>query len=103
MKKMNDMYTKEHIKLLNKYGALTSVLIAKKDRCSFENAIKVMKAIVEDHVNVYFKTDDQIFIAGRESERAQPFRKLIEPPGKCNAKIKAYFKKKLKWKDVTKP
>jgi hypothetical protein len=86
------MYTNEHIKLLNKHGALTSSLLAMKDKCNFDYARLIMQEIVNDYENVKFRTEDQIYIEGREREEWLPKEK----------KKRKYIKKPSKWKDITK-
>lgn len=95
------MYTEEHIKLLNRFGVLSTSLIARKDKCDFRYAKKILLAIVKDYENVHFRSEEQIFIEGREPDFWKPEekrRRMKRQPRK-NDKTK----KISKWKDITKP
>jgi hypothetical protein len=87
------VYTNDHIKLLNEFGVLSSALLARKYKMNFDYARLVLQAIVEGYENVAFRSQDQIYIEGREPKEWQPKPKHIgirprKPP---------------RWKDITKP
>jgi hypothetical protein len=84
------MYNQEHIDLLNKYGVLSSALLARKYKLSIVHACSILEAIVEDHENVVHKNKHQIFIEGREY-------------GWASDEKRRYRKRPSKWKDITKP
>jgi len=88
------MYTKDHIELLNKFGVLSTLLLARKYRFGLLYSRKILNAIVQDYENVYFKNKNIIVIEGRELAPWKP-------------KEKKTSKKKPpmtpRWKDVTKP
>jgi uncharacterized protein (DUF1919 family) len=62
------MYLKEHVDLLNDMGVLTTPLLVKKFKISFENARSILEAIVDDYENVVRHSENKIFIEGRENE-----------------------------------
>lgn len=87
------MYTSEQIDDLNHYGVLSSALLGRRYKLNFEYARLVLASIVQDYENVKLRTQDQIYIEGRELEEWKPKlkRKRIRPI------------KPPRWKDVTKP
>jgi hypothetical protein len=94
------MYTQEHINLLNRFGVLSTALIARKDKCDIRHAKKILLAIVKDYENVHFRNECQIFIEGREPDFWKPKEKKREM--KRQPKKNEASKKLSRWKDVTK-
>jgi hypothetical protein len=96
-KRKINMYTDKHIADLDSFGLLSTALLMRRYRITYEEARAILVAIVQDYLNVEFRTPNQIFIIGREPDMWISEAKLSK---KAHAKKAP---KKSKWKDVTKP
>jgi len=76
------MYTNEIIDDLNEHGILSIAYLARKHKFDFEQALLILKEIVEDYENVEFKTGYQIYIEERELDLWKPKVKKRYPSPK---------------------
>lgn len=60
------MYNETHIELLNEMGVLSSPLLMRRFKITFDEAGKVLNSILEDYENVIRLSKNKICIEGRE-------------------------------------
>ena len=60
------LYDQLCIDLLNKYGCLSSFVVMRNLKVTHEHAMRILKQICEDYVNVFQRSRTQIYICGRE-------------------------------------
>lgn len=79
------MYDEEDLKILNEYGRIGAGTLQRRHKISYDKAIKTLKKIVEDHINVFFLNEHQVYIH--------------DPDYKEKKKLKIY----KGWKDISQP
>jgi hypothetical protein len=87
------VYTNDDIQILNQIGMLSASYLSRKHQITIDVALDILNAIVADYENVFFFTEHQICIEGRQPEYKLQGEKKIKPKSK----------KISKWKDITKP
>lgn len=87
------MELEEDINVLNRLGMISSTVLMRRHKCGIGFAKHILKLIVDNYENVYFKNENKIYIEGRELERLKPKLKIR----------KKLLKKPARWKDITKP
>lgn len=75
----------EAVLYLNEYGQISSPYLMRKFKCSYQDALRILKNIENNYSNVILETKDLLTLDGWEKECAQEKKKIS------------------KWKDVTKP
>lgn len=81
------MYNEDHIELLNELGVLSSPLLMRRFKITFEEAREILHSIMVDYENTIRLSENKICIDGREND----FRE---------SQIKRNRNKKIKYKEV---
>lgn len=62
------MYSKRHLDWLEENGRLSAAYLVRKDKISFEEAVNILNALVEDHADIYFVEQNIIVKRGLENK-----------------------------------
>jgi hypothetical protein len=89
------LYDPDDIAVLNHHGMLSASYFMAMYRVTRAQAIKMLRQIVNDHMNVYWRQSNWIIISGRED--ALPGHLKPKTP---RVRVR---RKTPRWKDVTKP